>query len=220
MPAGSLFEVGTGTDSERIRKKLTALCSRKTKNDILEQEKRRHRDENTNDWICIYHDSLFLDDRLQRCWGWRRQYHISFSEPSQLAGVRLDFQKGEVTASYKGLAFSVPQTALPAKSILYQFILAADQLAEESTLQGTSKDGGMVLSGDLEAGSYELTMTAEGIPAIFSMKNQNAVLTFHDFVSNGAISESEMPAESELQTTEPALQTELTELETTLESQE
>ena len=27
MSAGSLFEVGTGTDSERIRKKLTALCS-------------------------------------------------------------------------------------------------------------------------------------------------------------------------------------------------
>ena len=148
------------------------------------------------------------------------EWNVSFSEPSQLAGVRLDFQKGEVTASYKGLAFSVPQTALPAKSILYQFILAADQLAEESTLQGTSKDGGMVLSGDLEAGSYELTMTAEGVPAIFSMKNQNAVLTFHDFVSNGAISESEMPAESELQTTEPVLQTESTELETTLESQE
>ena len=72
------------------------------------------------------------------------EWNVSFSEPSQLAGVRLDFQKGEVTASYKGLAFSVPQTALPAKSILYQFILAADQLAEESTLQGTSKDGGMV----------------------------------------------------------------------------
>ena len=148
------------------------------------------------------------------------EWTVSFSEPSQLAGVRLDFQKGEVTASYKGLAFSVPQTALPAKSILYQFILAADQLAEESTLQGTSKDGGMVLSGDLEAGSYELTMTAEGVPAIFSMKNQNAVLTFHDFVSNGSVTASEMPAESELQTTEPALQTELTELETTLESQE
>lgn len=148
------------------------------------------------------------------------EWNVSFSEPSQLAGVRLDFQKGEVTASYKGLAFSVPQTALPAKSILYQFILASDQLAEESTLQGTSKDGGMVLSGDLEAGSYELTMTAEGVPAIFSMKNQNAVLTFHDFVSNGAVSESETSIESELQTTEPALQTELTELETTLESQE
>ena len=27
MPAGSLFEVGTGTDSERTIKKLTALCS-------------------------------------------------------------------------------------------------------------------------------------------------------------------------------------------------
>ena len=51
-------------------------------------------------------------------------------------------------------------------------------------------------------------------------KNKNAVLTFHDFVSNGAVSESETSTESELQTTEPALQTESTELETTLESQE
>ena len=63
------------------------------------------------------------------------EWNVSFSEPSQLAGVRLDFQKGEVTASYKGLAFSVPQTALPAKSILYQFILAADQLAEDTSTQ-------------------------------------------------------------------------------------
>lgn len=146
------------------------------------------------------------------------EWNVSFSEPSQLAGVRLDFQKGEVTASYKGLAFSVPQTALPAKSILYQFLSVADQLAEEPTLQGTSKDGGMVLSGDLEAGSYELTMTAEGVPAVFSMKNQNAVLTFHDFVSNGAVPESS--TEPELQTTEPVLQTESTELESTAEPQQ
>ena len=104
MPAGSLFEVGTGTDSERIRKKLTALCSRKTKNDILEQEKRRHRDENTNDWLCIYHDSLFLDDRLQRCWGWRREYHVQ--QPAEhrfynrrYHGTRGDDRRGNDAAS-------------------------------------------------------------------------------------------------------------------------
>ena len=43
------------------------------------------------------------------------EWNVSFSEPSQLAGVRLDFQKGEVTASYKGLAFSVPADSFASK---------------------------------------------------------------------------------------------------------
>ena len=119
------------------------------------------------------------------------EWNVSFSEPAQLAGVRLDFLDGEVTASYKGLAFSVPQTALPAKSILYQFILAADQLAEEPSLQGTSGDDGVTLKGELETGSYELVLLADGSPSVFQMENQNATILFHDFVSNG------MPAETE-----------------------
>ena len=114
------------------------------------------------------------------------EWNVSFSEPAQLAGVRLDFLDGEVTASYKGLAFSVPQTALPAKSILYQFILAADQLAETSDLQGTSGEDGVTLKGELEAGNYELILLADGSPSVFQMENQNATILFHDFVSDGA----------------------------------
>lgn len=119
------------------------------------------------------------------------EWNVSFSEPAQLAGVRLDFLDGEVTASYKGLAFSVPQTALPAKSILYQFILAADQLAEESALQGISGEDGVTLKGKLEAGNYELVLLADGSPSVFQMENQNATILFHDFVSNGTPAETE-----------------------------
>ena len=45
-------------------------------------------------------------------------WSVAFAEPSTLAGVVLDFSGGEVTASYKGLGFSVPQSAMPAKSVL------------------------------------------------------------------------------------------------------
>lgn len=125
------------------------------------------------------------------------EWNVSFSEPAQLAGVRLDFLDGEVTASYKGLAFSVPQTALPAKSILYQFILAADQLAEESDLQGTSGEDGVTLKGELEAGNYELILLADGSPSVFQMENQNATILFHDFVSDGTSLATETPQASE-----------------------
>jgi hypothetical protein len=126
------------------------------------------------------------------------EWNVSFSEPAQLAGVRLDFLNGEVTASYKGLAFSVPQAALPVKSILYQFILAADQLSE-STLQGTSGEDGVTLKGELEAGNYELTLLADGSPSVFKMQNQNATITFHDFTASSPTTSTE--------TTEPPTET-------------
>ncbi len=142
------------------------------------------------------------------------EWNVSFSEPAQLAGVRLDFLDGEVTASYKGLAFSVPQTALPAKSILYQFILAADQLAEETALQGTSGEDGVTLKGELEAGSYELILSADGSPSVFQMGNQNATILFHDFVSNGTPVGTESSQQVE-ETTVSNLQTDDTETEST-----
>lgn len=146
------------------------------------------------------------------------EWNVSFSEPAQLAGVRLDFLDGEVTASYKGLAFSVPQTALPAKSILYQFILAADQLAEESALQGISGEDGVTLKGELEAGNYELVLLADGSPSVFQMENQNATILFHDFVSNGTPAETEASQTPEETTASDEqsdnIETELTEMTT------
>ena len=78
-------------------------------------------------------------------------WSVSFAEPATLAGVVLDFSGGEVTASYQGLAFSVPQTAMPAKSILSSLILVVDDLAKQEHISG-EKDGDYVsVEGELEA---------------------------------------------------------------------
>ena len=62
-------------------------------------------------------------------------WSVSFAEPATLAGVVLDFSGGEVTASYKGLGFSVPQSAMPAKSVLNQMIQVVDELALDAALK-------------------------------------------------------------------------------------
>lgn len=164
--------------------------------------------------ITMELDEMTAEGTMQRVG--ESEWNVSFSEPTQLAGVQLDFLDGEVTASYKGLAFSVPQTALPAKSILYQFILAVDQLAEESALQGISSEDGVTLKGELEAGNYELVLLADGSPAVFQMENQNATILFHDFVSSGMPTETEVSHTPEEATVSDEqndnIETELTEM--------
>mgnify|MGYP000507821816 CR=1 FL=1 len=66
-------------------------------------------------------------------------WSVSFAEPATLAGVVLDFSGGEVTASYKGLGFSVPQSAMPAKSVLSQMIQVVDELAGGDHRQGAGR---------------------------------------------------------------------------------
>lgn len=87
-------------------------------------------------------------------------WSVSFAEPATLAGVVLDFSGGEVTASYQGLAFSVPQTAMPAKSILSSLILVVDDLAKQEHISG-EKDGDYVsVEGELEGSPYLLRLSA------------------------------------------------------------
>lgn len=108
-------------------------------------------------------------------------WSVSFAEPATLAGVVLDFSGGEVTASYKGLAFSVPQTAMPAKSILSSLILVVDDLAKQEHISG-EKDGDYVsVEGELEGSPYLLRLSAGGELAGFEMDNMDTVLTFTDF---------------------------------------
>lgn len=113
-------------------------------------------------------------------------WRVSFDEPSTLAGILLDFADGEVTASYKGLAFSVPQSAMPAKSVLSNLITVVDALSQEEKITGEEKDGGVAVSGELEGNPYILTLTQNGDLAGFEMDNMDAVLTFSDFQSGGA----------------------------------
>ena len=89
-------------------------------------------------------------------------WSVAFAEPSTLAGVVLDFSGGEVTASYKGLGFSVPQSAMPAKSVLSQMILVVDELAQQEEITGKEKDGGVAVEGESEGNPYTLTLTESG----------------------------------------------------------
>ncbi|MBQ8824640.1 MAG: hypothetical protein IJZ64_05340 [Ruminococcus sp.] len=118
------------------------------------------------------------------------EWNLIFSEPSQLAGVQLAFAEGDVTASYKGLEFSVPQIALPAKSIMMNFISVIDKLATQETIEGVSDEDGIQVTGELESGNYVLILQDDGSPFSFQMENMNATIVFHDFTTNATTSPS------------------------------
>ena len=105
-------------------------------------------------------------------------WSVSFAEPATLAGVVLDFSGGEVTASYKGLGFSVPQSAMPAKSVLSQMIQVVDELAQQEEITGKEQDGCVSVEGDLEGNPYTLTLTENGDLSGFTMENFDTTLTF------------------------------------------
>ena len=83
-----------------------------------------------------------------------------FETPSSLSGVTLSFSRadGTVTASYKGLTFSVPKSALPVKAMLLCLISAAEENAALEKLSGTETDGMLTVSGRLDSGEYNLTV--------------------------------------------------------------
>lgn len=115
------------------------------------------------------------------------EWSTAFSEPSSLAGIILDFSDGTVNASYQGLAFSVPQSALPVKSVLNQFILVVDALAQQEKITGTLSDGQIEVSGEWEGSPYLLTLTKNGALSKFTMDNMDAFLEFSQFQSGAAV---------------------------------
>ena len=123
-------------------------------------------------------------------------WSVAFAEPSTLAGVVLDFSGGEVTASYKGLGFSVPQSAMPAKSVLSQMIQVVDELAQQEEITGKEQDGCVSVEGDLEGNPYTLTLTENGDLSGFTMENFDTTLTFTQFQSGAAIATETTTLES------------------------
>ena len=123
-------------------------------------------------------------------------WNVSFAEPATLAGVVLDFSGGEVTASYKGLGFSVPQSAMPAKSVLSQMIQVVDELAQQEEITGKEQDGCVSVEGDLEGNPYTLTLTENGDLSGFTMENFDTTLTFTQFQSGAAVATETTTLES------------------------
>ena len=92
---------------------------------------------------------------------------------------------GNVTI-LKGLTFSVPQTAVPVKASLGQLFTVLEKAGADGTLDCVIEDGLCVIEGNLDAGSYTLTLTEQGAPASFAMPNLNLEMTFSGFSADGA----------------------------------
>ena len=106
---------------------------------------------------------------------------VLFSEPQTLAGVQLDFLDDEVKASYKGLEFSVPQSAQAIRTELEDLMNIIDDMALSPDLNGKTEENKIICEGDVEEGSYTLTFTEAGIPADFSLPCSGVVIVFDSF---------------------------------------
>lgn len=133
-------------------------------------------------------------------------WEAEFSSPNTLSGVKLTFNDGNVTASYKGLNFSVPQSALPVKAMLVNLISAVDDLAANEKLTGTEEDGMLKISGALEGGDYTLSVDESGNIASFSMPNNKLTMNFssvtpiqsQESTSEASVTETRTSAVSEV----------------------
>lgn len=113
-------------------------------------------------------------------------WDVEFSSPNTLAGVLLSYRDDKVEASYKGLSFSVPKSALPLKAIISSLIDVVDTTAEMPEISGEEKDGKILVEGETEQGRYTLKMDKSGTITGFSMPNLSLEMTFTDFQENGS----------------------------------
>lgn len=128
--------------------------------------------------VSIVLDDLNAEGTVKRMGS--GNWEIEFDSPNTLSGVKLTFMDGNVTASYKGLNFSVPQTALPVKAMMLNLISAVDDLAANEELTGTEEDGMLKISGTLDGGEYTLTTDSSGNLVSFEMPNNKLTMTFSE----------------------------------------
>lgn len=114
----------------------------------------------------------------------KAQWEAAFSAPPALEGVMLQFDGDAVKASYKGLEFSVPRSALPAKNVLVLATEALDLTAETAPLPCTEQsDGTWSYAGETEAGSFTVTFAADGTPAVLDMPAQPFTIRFSGYTA-------------------------------------
>lgn len=123
-------------------------------------------------------------------------WNAEFSQSSTLSGVELVFEYGMVSASYKGLAFSIPKDALPVQSALQNLILVSDNLealncetsddedSNTSDIKCTVEKDLCSIKGTIDNGEFELITDKQGIPLTFTMENFNLTIEFSNFSKN------------------------------------
>lgn len=128
--------------------------------------------------ITLTLDKLTAEGSLKRYGD--SEWEVEFSSPNTLSGVNLAFSQGSVNASYKGLSFSVPKSALPVKAMLVNLIDAVDTNARSEELKGSENEGMLEISGSLEGGDYILTVDGSGNISSFDMPNNLLEINFKD----------------------------------------
>lgn len=128
----------------------------------------------------------------------KANWDIEFSSPNTLSGVILSYRDDKVDASYKGLSFSVPKTALPIKSIISTFIDVADSTADLPEIEATEKEGLMIIEGETQQGKYTLKLDNSGGLSEFSMPNLELKIVFTDF----HVDSSDIPESTQAETAE------------------
>ncbi len=121
-------------------------------------------------------------------------WSVVFSEPAALSGVQLDFMDETVTATYKGLEFSVPQSAQAVRTMLEELMEVVDALAQEPDLSGKKEEGSIVLSGEEAGAPYTFTLSGDGVPVSFELPGYGLTIAFENF-SAGAVQETTAPTE-------------------------
>lgn len=144
-------------------------------------------------------------------------WEIEFTSPNTLSGVKLEFSEGNVLASYKGLSFSVPQSALPVKAMMLNLIKAVDENARLEELNGEESDGMLKISGALDGGEYVITVDKDGNLSSFEMANNNLKMAFSELRVSGISADTQATSAADELTTE-GLSSEATEAEETSEA--
>lgn len=109
------------------------------------------------------------------------RWEAEFTSPDTVSGVKLSFSGKDVTASYKGLAFTVPKSALPVRSLLLNLIDTVDKAAAEQQTECASEDGCLVIEGDADQGRYKLCLDQKNCDLVsFSMDNLKMKMNFEN----------------------------------------
>ena len=141
-------------------------------------------------------------------------WDAEFSAPDNLSGIILSFKNNNVEASYNGLSFSVPKTALPMKSMIAAFIDACEKAASEGELTGEQKEDELAVSGETELGKYLLKFDKNSQLSGFEMDNLKLKMKFTDFKQISGEPATVPTAEIEEMTETPAVTEEKTTKET------
>lgn len=145
-------------------------------------------------------------------------WDVEFSAPNTLSGVKLSFDGGVVTASYKGLDFSVPQSAMPVKAMMVNLIEAVDTNARLDELKGNENDNVLEVSGSLDGGDYVISVGKDGKLISFEMENNKLKMIFTDMKEMLSIPEETTSATTVTETiTESDNETEASSVEEVIE---